>query len=225
MWSLTPMVRPHQLQFWKVAWTDWIEKDYIIKEVPYPHIVDAADIVYPDASTNVFWDEYLSSVLIQWQVSIYNRCQHFCPSCCLPLSFVAALWCHRCPLKINLHPRRYHYDSVKCSWVKSRWNVQSSVGNWVYYWMGCIVSCKSRNVETVQDAGGRFDTEWKDHGGFGRKKGYMYLSWRDFSVQLVRYANCDSYPALCWLINTKRPTMHFAQLPGNLRNEKPRDEI
>jgi len=61
-----PAVGPHQLELWKVASHDWIKKDFIIKEVPGPLILDAAHIVYPCESTDVFRDESLDSVLIQW---------------------------------------------------------------------------------------------------------------------------------------------------------------
>jgi len=71
-----------------------------------PLIRDAANRVYPDESTDEFRDESRYTVPIQWHVSIYNWCRHFCPSISLPRSFVAALWCHRCELKMNLHLRR-----------------------------------------------------------------------------------------------------------------------
>ena len=97
-------VRPHQLEICKVASRDMINKDYIMKDVPCPLIIDAANIVYLYESTDVFGDESRFPVPIQRQTSIHNRCRHHCPS--LPLSFVAALWCHRCELKINQHPKR-----------------------------------------------------------------------------------------------------------------------
>jgi len=99
-----PAVRPHQLELWKVASRDWIKKDYIIEEVPCPPILDAANIVYLYESTDVFLDESLYTVAIQRQASIFNQCQHLCPS--LPLSFAPALWCHRCELRMNRHPKR-----------------------------------------------------------------------------------------------------------------------
>ena len=89
-----------------MASRDWIEIDYIINDVPDPLILDAANIVYPYESTDVFRDESLCTVLIYRPESIYNRCQHFFPSSHLPLSFEAAQWCHLCELKMNLHPRR-----------------------------------------------------------------------------------------------------------------------
>jgi len=105
-WTPPPAVGPYQLELWKVASCDWIKKDYIIKEIPGPLILDAANIVYPYESTDVFRDESLYMVPIQKQVSIFNWCRHFCPSSCLPLFFAAALWCHHCELKMNLHLRR-----------------------------------------------------------------------------------------------------------------------
>jgi len=96
-------VGPHPLELWNVVSHDWLKKDYIMQEVPVPCILDPTIIVYPDESNVVFWDEYLYTVPLQWQVSICNRCQHFSPSSCHPLSFAAALCCHRCELKMNLH--------------------------------------------------------------------------------------------------------------------------
>jgi len=84
-----PAVQPHQLELWKVASRDWIKKDYIIKEVPCPLMLDAASIEYPYESTDMFRDESPYTVPIQRQASIYNQCRHLCPS--LPLSFAAAL--------------------------------------------------------------------------------------------------------------------------------------
>ena len=49
----------------KVASSDWIKKDYIMEEVPGPLILDAANIVYPYESTDVFWDDSLHTVPIQ----------------------------------------------------------------------------------------------------------------------------------------------------------------
>jgi hypothetical protein len=61
------------------------------KMVPCPLIPDAANIVYPYDSTDVFQDESQDMVPIKQQTSIYNRSWHCCPSSCLPLYFVAAL--------------------------------------------------------------------------------------------------------------------------------------
>jgi len=99
-----PAVRPHQLESWEEATCDWIKKESIIKQVPCPLIRDASNIEYPYVSTDVLREESLYRIPIQRQVSIYNQCRHPCPS--LPLSFAAAIWCHRCQLKMNLHPKR-----------------------------------------------------------------------------------------------------------------------
>jgi len=99
-----PAVWPHQLELWKLASHDWIKKDYIIKEVPCPLILDATNIVYPYEFTDLFRDESFSMVPIQQQASIYDRCWHHCPS--FLLSFAADLWCHRYELKMNLDPKR-----------------------------------------------------------------------------------------------------------------------
>jgi len=77
-----------------------------------------------------------------------------------------------------------------------------------------VVSCQSRDVEIVQDAGGLFHTGGKENEDVGGKKGYIYPSSCDFLVQHVRYDNFDSYPAFCWLTNTKQPSLHPAQAPG-----------
>jgi len=103
-WTPAPAVCPDQLKLWKVASCHWIKKDCIIKEVPGPLILDAAGIVYPYKSTDVFRDDSLYTVPIQLQASIYNWCQHFCPSNCLPVSCAAVLGCHRCEFKMNPHP-------------------------------------------------------------------------------------------------------------------------
>jgi len=70
---------------------------------PMPCHPCATNIDYPYESTEVFRDEFLYTLPIQRQASIYNWCQHLCPS--LPLFFVAALWCHRGEMKMNLHPQ------------------------------------------------------------------------------------------------------------------------
>jgi hypothetical protein len=83
---------------------DWIKKEYILKEVTGLLICDAVNIVCLYESTDVSRDESLYTVPMQRQASIYYRCQLLCSS--LPLSFAAALWCHRCEMKMNLHPKR-----------------------------------------------------------------------------------------------------------------------
>jgi hypothetical protein len=128
-----------------VASRDWIKKDYIIKEVSCPLVLNAANIVYPYESTDVFRDESLDTVPIQRQASIYTRCRHLCPS--LPHSFAAALWCHLCELTMNLHSKLYHYNTVACSGRKPRRKVQSCVGYWVCFGTRGVVLCKSCEVE------------------------------------------------------------------------------
>ena len=77
-----------------------------------------------------------------------------------------------------------------------------------------IVLCKSHDVEIVQDAGSVFYMGGTDRGGVGGKKGYIYLSSCNFLVQLEGYDDFDSYPAVCWVTNTKQPSLHLAQPPG-----------
>ena len=73
---------------------------------------------------------------------------------------------------------------------------------------GWIVLCKSLDVERVEDAGGASNTGGKEKGGVGGKKGYIYSSSGNFSVQ---GSTCEFF----WLTNTKRPCLHLAELPGN----------
>ena len=73
---------------------------------------------------------------------------------------------------------------------------------------------KSRDVEVVQDAGGVYDMGGKETGGVGGKKGYIFSSSSDSLVLLARCDTFGSYPAFLWLTNTKRPSIHHAQLPG-----------
>jgi len=77
-----------------------------------------------------------------------------------------------------------------------------------------VVLCQSHDVKIVQVASGVFDTGGKENQGVGGKKRYIYSSSCDLLVQLVRYDNIDSYPAFCWLTNTKRPSLHLAQQPS-----------
>jgi len=207
-----PAVWPHQLDFWKVVSCDWIKIDYIIKEVPCPIILDAANIVYPYEYTNVFWDESLYMVGIPQQASIYSRCRHLCSS--LPHYFEAARWYHCCELKMNLHPKRWHYNTVTCSGRKPRGKLQICVCYWVCFGMRVIVLCKSCDVKISQDAGGVYNMGGKENGGVGGKKGYIYSSSDDLLVQLVRQDTFHSYPAFGWLTNTKRPSHYLAQPPG-----------
>jgi len=54
----------------------------------------------------------------------------------------------------------------------------------------------------------------KEKGGVGWKKEYIYWSSGDVFVQLVTDDNFDSYPAFCWVTNTKQPSLHLAQPSG-----------
>jgi hypothetical protein len=77
----------------------------------------------------------------------------------------------------------------------------------VYFGMGGVVLCMSRDVEIVQDAAGVCDMGGKDNGGVGRKKGYIYSSSGDCLV------HC-SPREFCWSTNTKRPSLHCAAPPS-----------
>jgi hypothetical protein len=48
-----------------VASRDGIKKDYIFKAVPCPIILEVADIVYLDESTDMFLDESLAKLSMQ----------------------------------------------------------------------------------------------------------------------------------------------------------------
>ena len=72
---------------------------------------------------------------------------------------------------------------------------------------------KLLDIKIVQDDCGVVNTRGTEKRGVGRKKGYMYARYCDVLVQLVRYDIFDSYPAFCWLMNTKWPILHFAQPP------------
>jgi len=127
---------------------------------------------------------------------------------------VVALWCHRCKLKLNLHLRNQHYVRVECSGRRRRGNIQSCVGYWLRFVLTGVVLCKSHYVEMVQDAGSVFNMGGNVKGGTNGKKGFMYSSFCDCLVQLVRYESFHSDSAFCWLINTKRHSLHLAQPPG-----------
>jgi hypothetical protein len=43
-----------ELEWWMVASCDWIKKGYIMKEIPCPLILDAANNGYPSESRDVF---------------------------------------------------------------------------------------------------------------------------------------------------------------------------
>ena len=182
--NLARVVQPHQLELWKVASHDWIKKHYIIQEVPGPLIFEAPNIVYLYQSTDVFRDESLYMVLIKWQASIYNWCRHLCPS--LPLSFAAALWCHHCELKMNLHPKHQCYDTVAFSGWKPRWKVRvstklSRLSGVFWNERHCFVQvtwCQDQGAVSV------YNTRWQDKGGVGGKMGYIYCSSGICIVQL-----------------------------------------
>jgi hypothetical protein len=57
------------------------------------------------------------------------------------------------------------------------------------------------------DAVGVYNMGGKEKGGVGGNKGYIYSSSGDF---LVEGSTCE----FCWLTNTKRPSLHLAELPG-----------
>jgi hypothetical protein len=127
---------------------DWIKKDYILKQVPCPLIVDTTKNEYPYQSTDVFFIESPDKFLIKRQGPIYSRCRHLCPCC--PPTFAASLWFQRCEMKINMTPKNYNYNTVACSGRKARRKVReysSCVGNWVYFGRRGIGMCKSRDVE------------------------------------------------------------------------------
>jgi len=116
---------------------------------------------------------------------------------------------------MDLHPRHYHYDTVAYSGRKPRGIVQSCVGYRVCFGARHLVLSKSCDVEVAQDAGGVLYKGGREKGGVGGKKGYIYSTYCDYLVQLVRYDNVDSYPALCWLKNTNGPAfiLHNHQAP------------
>ena len=79
-----------------MASRDWIKKDFIIKEVPGPLILDTEIIVYPDESMDVLRHKSLYTVPIQRQASIINRVGFFAlavaflPPLRLPFGAIAA---------------------------------------------------------------------------------------------------------------------------------------
>ena len=158
----------------------------------------------------MFRDESLYTVPIQRQASIYNRCRHFCPRSCLPLSFAAALWCHRCKLEMNLHPRRSHCNTVERSSSKPRVKVQSCVCYRLCFGTRGVVLFKSRNVKKVADAGGVFNCcRWLY---YRRKKESRFML--EEGIYLLEFLRFGSYAAFRWLMNTQRPSPHLAQPPG-----------
>ena len=51
---------------------DRIKKDYIMKEVPYPLILEATNSVYPYESMDLFRDESVYTVPLKQLASIYD---------------------------------------------------------------------------------------------------------------------------------------------------------
>jgi len=76
-----------------------------------------------------------------------------------------------------------------------------------------VVLCKSRDVEIVQDAGGVVNTGRKANEGVGGKKRESRCRWGE-GIYILEVLRFDSYPAFCWLMNTKWPSLHLAQQPS-----------
>jgi hypothetical protein len=89
-------------------------------------------------------------------------------------------------------------------------NVQSGIGYRVCFRTRGVVLCKSHDVEIVQDAGGLFNY-WRCV--YYRRKRESRGS-REEGIYLLEFLRLGSYPALCWFLNTKRPSLHLAQPPG-----------
>jgi len=92
-------------------------------------------------------------------------------------------------------------------------NVQSCEGYQVCFGLRAVVLCKSRDVEIVQDAGSVFNMGRKENRGLGGKR----REWRyrrEEGIYILEFLRFDSYPACCWLMNTKRPSLHLAQPPS-----------
>jgi len=70
--NLVPEVRQHWLELWKVVSCDWIKKEIIIKEIPWPSIFYTTKSIYPYESTDVFHNDMMYTVPIQLQASVYN---------------------------------------------------------------------------------------------------------------------------------------------------------
>jgi hypothetical protein len=138
-------------------------------------------------------------------VSIYNRCWHFCGCSCHPLS-IAAACCHRCELKLNLHLRCYHYETVQCSGWKPRVNLQSFVGYRENFRTRGVVMCKSLDVGIVHDPGCVFNCSWYVYQG--RKREHRCRGEK--GIFILEFLWFDSYSAFSWLMNTKRPSLRLA---------------
>jgi len=83
----------------------------------------------------------------------------------------------------------------------------------VCFGTGGVVLCKSRDVKIVQDAGGVLITGRKENGGEGGKN-REWMCRREEGIYILEFLRFDSYPACCWLLNTKRPSLHLAQPPS-----------
>jgi hypothetical protein len=81
-----------------------VQENFYHKRGPGNLIMNPTTIQYPSQSTYVFRDESLYMVPIQSWVSSYHRCQHCCPSTCLSMSYVAALWFYHFVLKMHVNP-------------------------------------------------------------------------------------------------------------------------
>ena len=158
---------------------DWIKNDYVTKDVPCHLILEVANIVILYESTGEFRDEVLYTVPRQWPASFDNQGRHLCPSSCLPESIAAALWWHRCVLKMNLHPRHRHCDTVAYSRRQTRRNVQMCVCYQVCFETRGNDLCKSRDVERVEEAGSVLNTGRTENGGVGGETRYIYSSSSD----------------------------------------------
>jgi len=189
-------------------------QDYTIEEIPWRLILDVANILFPSEPTKVLCDEYLYMVPNKWQASIYNWRHHLSLCCCLYLTLAAAVGCHRCDLKLYIHPTHSHYDTVACTWRPPIGNIQRCVGYPVCCAMRDVFYCKSHDVEIDQDAVSVFDNWGKENGGVGGKNRYINSRSYNILVELVSLFNEHkmAQPSSC---TTSRHLVH----------EEPRDEI
>jgi len=73
-----------------------------------------------------------------------------------------------------------------------------------------VVLCNSRDVEIVQNAGGVFNC-WRCVQYWRIRESRCR---REEGIYILEFLRVGSYPAFCWLMNTKRPILHLAQPPG-----------
>jgi hypothetical protein len=91
-----------------------------------------------------------------------------------------------------------------------RVNIQCCVGYGVCFGSSGVVFWKSRDVKIFQDPGGvlnywRYVYYWrKRESRCRRKEGICILDFLRFGL----------YPAFCWFINTKWPSIELAHPPG-----------